>query len=95
MKISNFARAIFVLLALSGMVACSSSGDMEPEVQESETDAGLSGIDATTREHSNCKVRPRGVQPKLRNVSNALLCKQPCSILILILQNFVRQTVMC
>lgn len=48
MIISKFARATLILLALSGMVACSSSGEIEPEMQET-ADAGLSGIDATNQ----------------------------------------------
>ena len=47
MKLSKFARSLFILFALSGVVACSSSGDMEETAQES--DSGLSGIDATTQ----------------------------------------------
>jgi len=48
MKISKIARATFLLFALSGMVACSSSSDIEAEVQEA-GESGLSGIDATTQ----------------------------------------------
>ena len=48
MKISNFARATIVLFALSSMVACSSSGDMEAEVQES-TGSGISSNDGSAQ----------------------------------------------
>ncbi len=48
MKISKYARNLLVLIALIGMVACSSSGDME-EQAGGESDSGLSDIDATTQ----------------------------------------------
>ncbi len=47
MKVSKFARSLMMLFALSGVVACSSSGDVEEAAQEA--DSGLSGIDATTQ----------------------------------------------
>ena len=47
MKLSKSARSLLILFALSGVVACSSSGDVEDAAQES--DSGLSGIDATTQ----------------------------------------------
>jgi len=48
MKLSIFVRNLLILLALTGMVACSSSSDVE-EPTAQETESGLSGIDATTR----------------------------------------------
>lgn len=47
MKLSKITRSLVILFALSGLVACSSSGDVEDAAQDS--DSGLSGIDATTQ----------------------------------------------
>jgi len=46
MKVNRFARNLLILLTLASVVACSSSGDVE---DQSATDSGLSGIDATTQ----------------------------------------------
>ena len=48
MKITQYVRNLLVLIALTGMVACSSSGDME-EQAGGESDTGLSGIDTATQ----------------------------------------------
>lgn len=48
MKFLQITRTTLILMVLSGVVACSSSGDIEPEVEEP-VDTGLSGIDATTQ----------------------------------------------
>jgi len=48
MKLSKFARNTLLLFALSGVVACSSSGDIE-EQSGQDTESGLSGIDASTQ----------------------------------------------
>ena len=48
MKLSKFARSLLILFTLTGMVACSSSGDMEDQATQG-GESGLSGIDATTQ----------------------------------------------
>lgn len=47
MKPSKFVRSLFILFALSGVVACSSSGDVEEATQG--TESGLTGIDSATQ----------------------------------------------
>ena len=48
MKLSKFARNLLILFALTSVVACSSSGDMEDQTG-GESNSGLSGIDATSQ----------------------------------------------
>ena len=72
MNISNIARSLFLLLALSGMVACSSSGDMEEGSQQQES-TGLSGIDATTQRtqqlQSEAQQRAAEAQERVRRAA--------------------------
>lgn len=49
MNIKQLAKTTLVVLALSSLVACKSSSEVEPETAPSATTSGLSGIDATTQ----------------------------------------------
>ena len=75
MYISKFTRATLILFALSGLAACSSSGDIEPEVVASESSSpGRSDIDATTQrtQQLQSEAQTRAAEAEERIRSSAL-----------------------
>ena len=72
MNITKFAKATLIFLTLSAMVACSSSGDIEPEVSDSAAsgNGGLSGVDGTTQRtqqlQSEAERRAADAQERIR-----------------------------
>ena len=75
MKLSRIARSLMLLIAMTAIAACSSSGDVEEPVIQESAESGLSGIDATTQRaeqlQREAEARAAAAQERIRQAAIA------------------------